>query len=240
MKRLRLLILFACLVGVMLVPGSGQAVIGGEPDTDHPYVGLVAGQLGLCSGSLVSSTVFVSAAHCFVDGEQVRVRFGDQVSPATPFTTGTAHVHPGFAPGNSLPFTNDVAVVVLDKAVKMKRYGSLPSIGAADSLGKKAEVTVVGYGVSVFLGPNALSDFKRRTADIQLVVRNGAGSQTHLRLSPKAADACFGDSGGPVLQHGTHTILAVNSFTTNGRCQGSYAYRLDIPAAQSFLSQFVG
>lgn len=224
----------------MLVPGSGQAVVGGEPDTDHPYVGLVAGQLGVCSGSLVSPTVFVGAAHCFNDGERVRVRFGDQVSPATKFVPGTAHVHPGFQPSGSLPFTNDVAVVVLDKGVKMKRYGSLPSLGLADTLGDKFTVTIVGYGVSVFMGPAAFSDFTRRTADVDVVTRNGAGSETHLRLSPKDADACFGDSGGPVLQHGTHTILAVNSFTTSSRCQGSYAYRLDIPAAQSFLSQFVG
>lgn len=242
MTRLRLLILLACLAGVLLLAiGPAGAVTGGEPDTDHPYVGLVAGPSGLCSGSLVSSTVFVTAAHCFgSDLESVKVRFGEKVSPATRFVTGTAHVHPGFSPGGGLPFTNDVAVVVLDKGVKMKQYGRLPSLGLADTLGERFTVTVVGYGVSVFLGPTAFSDFTRRTADVEVVTRNGAGSDTHLRLSPKDADACFGDSGGPVLQHGTHTILAVNSFTTNGRCQGGYAYRLDIAAAQSFLSQFAG
>jgi hypothetical protein len=32
------------------------------------------------------------------------------------------------------------------------------------------------------------------------------------------------------------TILAVNSFVTNGRCNGvTYSYRLDTPEAQAFV-----
>jgi secreted trypsin-like serine protease len=243
--RLRLTILLACLTG-MLLAGPAQAVIDGQPDEAHPYVGLVQSPIGVCSGALVSPTLFVTAAHCFPgDFSPARVFVGSAVSPDMPFTPGVARVHPGFAPPLSgLPFTNDVAVVQLMAPISMPKYASLPSAGLADTLGKKGHVTVVGYGVIAFLHgggpPTPFSDFTRRTADIDVVDRNGAGSDSHLRLSPKGADACFGDSGGPNLLPGTDTILAVNSFSTNGRCQGSYAYRLDTPAAMGFLSGFAG
>lgn len=243
--RLRLTILLACLAS-MLLAGSAQAVIDGQPDEAHPYVGLVQSPIGLCSGALVSPRLFVTAAHCFPgDFSPALVRFGSSVSPATPFTPGVARVHPGFAPPLSgLPLTHDVAVVQLFAPVEMPVYGGLPSAGLADTLGKRGEVTVVGYGVSLFLRgggpPMPAGAFTRRFADIRVIPGRGVGSDTHLHLNPSGSDACFGDSGGPNLQQDTHTILAVNSFTTNRMCQGSYSYRLDTPAAMGFLAQFAG
>ncbi|CAA9275939.1 MAG: hypothetical protein AVDCRST_MAG93-2891, partial [uncultured Chloroflexia bacterium] len=43
--------------------GTAHAVLNGEPDGDrHPYVGLVTDLAFVCSGSLISPTVFITAA----------------------------------------------------------------------------------------------------------------------------------------------------------------------------------
>ena len=50
---------------------------------------------------------------------------------------------------------------------------------------------------------------------------------------------CFGDSGGPVLQQGTTTLVAVTSFGTNGNCVGADGgYRLDQADDLEFLATF--
>jgi len=48
---------------------------------------------------------------------------------------------------------------------------------------------------------------------------------------------CFGDSGGPDLLGDTDIILSINSFGNNNNCTGiNYSYRIDTPAALSFIN----
>ena len=51
---------------------------------------------------------------------------------------------------------------------------------------------------------------------------------------------CFGDSGGPDLLGGTDTVLAVNSYVTNGNCSGvGYSSRVDIPEVLEWIEGFI-
>lgn len=236
----RHLTLLAGLCAALAVAAPSGAVIGGDADTAHPYVGLVASGGYVCSGSLVSPTVFVTAGHCILD-PAVRVYFGGAVSPAAPSTTGTATVQPGFCLGCGIGLENDLAVVVLDAPVDMPFYAQLPVAGAADALPKKADVTLVGYGASFFVKKSPVSTFERLTVDVDLKKAKENLSATWLKLSAKKdGAACFGDSGGPNLLTGTDTILAINSFGTNDRCKkASYSYRLDTASARDFLDDFV-
>src|SRR5436305_119173 len=81
--------------------------------------------------------------------------------------------------------------------------------------------------------------FTRFFAPSQLIASNDRISGEFLKLSANPGQGqggtCFGDSGGPNLLDDTSTILGVNSFVTNGRCNGvTYSFRIDTPEALSF------
>jgi len=62
-KGLVTAVLCAAALSISL-PAS--AIVGGQPDgAAHPYVALITDGPGYCSGTLISPTVLVTAAHCF-------------------------------------------------------------------------------------------------------------------------------------------------------------------------------
>ncbi len=251
----KLAILFVLVLAIALAPvGTAYAVINGQPDgTGHPYVGLVTDDIFVCSGAAISPTVFVTAAHCFdTPGKTVFVTFDpDGFFAASPvFYSGKWYPDPNFciACAHGLPGfdTHDVAVVVFDTPVSLPGYAALPSMGLVNTLPMGTEVTIVGYGIQDRLnklGPGEL--FTRFTAPTRLIQSNNSISDEFIKLSANPSQGkggtCFGDSGGPDLLGGTNTILAVNSFVTNGNCAGvTYSYRIDTSAALSYISPFLG
>ena len=71
MRRV-VLVLVTMALGILLAGGVAQAIINGEPDRGpkaHPYVGAYVAKLGgkllpVCSGTLISPRVFLTAGHC--------------------------------------------------------------------------------------------------------------------------------------------------------------------------------
>jgi Trypsin len=248
-----LAVMVAVVAAVLTLSPASKAVTGGQPDGNrHPYVGLVTDQEQVCSGSLVSPTRFITAAHCFsTSGQQVQVT----IHPDGPFAS-----NPGFAQGRWFPHpdfcrectsgdpnfaVNDIAVVVLDEPLAAERYARLPDLGVVDSLQDGQELTVVGYGVQDFEvgagGAQPSAGFTRFFAPVELVGDNPVSDTfVRSRLDPETGGggACFGDSGGPVLVE--DTVLAVNSFVTSELCTGdTFAHRLDLQSSQGFLAQFL-
>ena len=253
MRTLRLASALLAATVFTIVPAS--AIIWSGPDGDrHPYVGMalftVEGQLShLCSGTLVSPTVLLTAGHCTADTDGAFVTFDSEVDFATsPFVFGVPHTHPDF--GSGFPNTRDVGVVELGTDVVMSRYGTLPAIGAIDALATRRGhsdqlFTIVGYGDQAII-PFPAWQPVRYFGTPQVVTLDSAltgGFNIHLSGNPgqrAPGGACFGDSGGPALIGDSDVVGGVGSLVLNRNCVGaSLYYRVDTEDAQQFILDFL-
>jgi len=237
--RLRSNLLIAAGVAALTVAAPATfAITGGSLDGNaHPAVGLLVADLGNgpvpdCSGSLVSPTVFVTAAHCTGDLSSGRVWVSfdpTYVAGSSILLPGTAHTDPSW--GLVKNDSHDVAVVVLDSPVRGVTPLALPTANALEASGVASQTfTNVGYGYS---DRTFTFDGYRRSSTSSFT----GVKPTELRLADNPGGVCFGDSGGPRLLG--NVVVAVTS-TGNKNCTGqSISYRLDTPSARTFLSSFV-
>ena len=254
----RMLGVLLSLVALLTAAAPALAIVSGEPDGDaHPNVGLLAadipgsGLTAVCSGTLISPTVFLTAAHCTVPlqaigVERALVTFDQAPTRNSVFVSGRMYTSPDFNQRQSDP--HDIAVVVFDTAVVGVTPAKLPTAGLLDLMalrgGSKTTFTPVGYGANGWVpaqgGPAFYGDGLRRVGSSSFRALNGAW----LRLSqnPATGDSgtCYGDSGGPNFVAGSDVIAAI-SITGDAVCRATnVTYRLDTPSARSFLSGFVG
>jgi len=247
----------AVVLALALMVSPVLTVTNGQPDgTRHPAVGIliqfVPGTdiIGVCSGAALTDRTFLTAAHCADPDQPVFVSYksAPPFSLATDFTQGTFHPHPdwcmGCEPGLPGFDTHDVAVVVLDSPRNPGAFLELPATNLVDTLPMRTPITVVGYGVQGFIRgggrPQDIFLFTRYFAPSQLVQSNNVSSGEFIKLTANPAQGkggiCFGDSGGPDILQGTSTVLAVNSYVTNGNCAGvTYSQRVDLPDILSFI-----
>ena len=233
-------------------------VTNGQPDGNgHPYVGVaiqfIPGTdfIGVCSGSALSATRFLTAAHCFDPSLPVFVSYksGRPFNLVTDFTQGTFHPDPdwclGCGPGLPGFDTHDVAVIALNAPRNPGAFVALPSAGLVDTLAMNTAVDIVGYGVQGFIRgggkPGQIFLFTRYFAPSLLVQSNNVQSVEFIKLTANPAQGkgglCFGDSGGPDVLGGTDIVLAVNSYVTNGNCAGvTYSQRVDLPDIRAFIN----
>jgi hypothetical protein len=244
----------AAIVVTLAFGGTAAAVVFGQPDGNgHPSVGALLapqaysdGTWASCSGTLISPTVFLTAAHCDWGLRRMAVTF-DPVYVAATGTThwGTWYADPRFRGAQGDPY--DIAVVVLDSPVAGITPARLPAAGSLSNLPRDQGFTSVGYGaqsVTIDHGPTF------HYADIRYVATSDtlfAINKAWLRISmnPTLGDGgtCYGDSGGPNFlgAGGAETnIVAATTITGDFMCRATnVVYRLDTPSARSFLGQFV-
>lgn len=256
--RTKLVVMLAVTACVVAAPPV-FSVTNGQPDgAAHPYVGVaiqpivsMPGFVTVCSGAALSTTKFLTAAHCFDPSQPVFVSYkpGPPFSLAADFTQGTFHPDPAWCPecGPGLPGfdSRDVAVITLDAPVDPGAFAALPDAGLVDTLPMRTRVDIVGYGVQGFVRgggpPQQVFLFTRFFAPSELIQSNNVWSDEFIKLTANPAKSkggtCFGDSGGPNLLGGTNTILAVNSYVTNGNCAGvTYSNRIDLPEVLAFIN----
>lgn len=230
------------------------AITNGRPDGNgHPEVGALLAQQAysdgtwtMCTGTLISPTVFLTAAHCDGGVSRVRVTFDPVFDAATSEThLGTFHADPGYNQTQSNP--KDIAVVVFDEPVIGIMPARLPGEGSLSGLSKDQRFTSVGYGgQSVSNGPGGKTISYE---DVRFVASGTLNSinKNWLRISQNRATGnggtCYGDSGGAnFLGAGVSetNIVAATTITGDAWCRSTnVTYRLDTPSARAFLSGYV-
>ena len=194
-----------------------------------------------CSGTLISQTIFLTAAHCGDDGEAVRVTFDTAYQAGDDIHSGTFRADPLYTQSQSDP--HDIAVVVLDRPVKNITPALLPQLGALSQLSSNQKFTSVGYGAYLVTngpgGKSYLYNDVRMTAVGTLNSINPAWLRISMTASIGHGGTCYGDSGGPNFL-GSSTTIAATTITGDAVCRSTnVVYRLDTPSARSFLSGFV-
>lgn len=257
MKRLTLLAA-AALGALVLVAPVGAITFGQLDGNRHPNVGaLIAefeGEKGiLCSGTLISSKVFLTASHCtaFLESigtapDDVWVTFDPSFDARSPLIGGTYHTHPefGFSGPDGFSDPHDIAVVVLDRAVKGVTPAKLPTLNFLKTIALKREFfTTVGYGTVREDKTGAFQSFffdgQRRFATQTADALNG--SWLHLSMNPSTGDGgtCFGDSGGPHFFRDVNVVVSI-TVTGDRFCRATdVTYRTDTASAREFLGRFV-
>ena len=235
------------------VPDGPHLISNGQP-TGSAYGGVGAVLIDeggdgtidfLCSGSLISPTVLLTAGHCILGaGTVYYISFAQDVIPLPP-ASALIPSTTAFASTD-----DDIGVIILPagSTTGIPVY-DLPSLGLLNGLNEQGglardRAVLVGYGVGRLQGMQTTElDGLRKvtTAKIQSLVGNfivlsGAeGESSH-------GSVCFGDSGGPMfLANGDpNTIVGVNDAVQHFGCQGhAVEVRLDTPSALAFLGQYV-
>lgn len=193
----RLLLALTALLALLVGSTAPAGAITGNwvEDHEHPFVGLVvfydeAGEFShRCSGSLLTSTVFLTAGHCTDGVQEARVYFqqdaGANFDPVTgvdpvsgypetcaPGTLGTVCATSdelynfGFADFAGFPDTKDVGLVILDQPITLGEYGVLAVAGSLDRLAtrrglQETTFTASGYGLTE-VNPVKVTSFRER------------------------------------------------------------------------------
>jgi V8-like Glu-specific endopeptidase len=245
----RLALPAALLVAALTIVAPAGAITNGTVDGNaHPNVGgLVApvaysdGTWIYCSGTLISPTIFLTAAHCGDDGERVRVTFDTAYQDGDKTYSGTFQSDPLYNQTTSDP--HDIAVVVLDKAVKGITPALLPEAGSLSNLSGSQTFTSVGYGAYEVTnqpgGHRYLYNDVRMVATGTLNSTNKAWLRISMNPSTGNGGTCYGDSGGPNFL-GTTDIIAAITITGDAVCRSTnVVYRLDTESARNFLAEYV-
>lgn len=224
-------------------PGvRAQSITNGTPDaSDLAVVAIVSKRLQceeehltvLCTGTLVSPRVVVTAAHCVDNaaGFLTQIFVGHETTPSAGdlIDIREMRVHPDWDPD---AVSNDIAVIALTRDASVLPVPLLDRTFDASFIDLRARI--VGFGAAE-PGTQRPPSLKRQGT--ALISEYG---ETDFRLLPDPSMSCEGDSGGPVLVtlDGTEFLAGVASWGDRDCVQFAVNTRVDAFAAD-FIIPFI-
>jgi hypothetical protein len=269
------LLIGALIVGSLVTSRRAQAITYGFVDSNNTYSNVGAfivkspttGQIfPICSGTMITSNVFLTASHCTIFFQQDlalrgftayvsldgSIPFGDLTSNQTNLLA-VSHVVTNPNYNQSQSDSGDIGALILQSNVPGVTPATLPACGLLDQLSaqnglKNAVFNGVGYGVQNRVVGGGVPFFQ----DVNPIPRMysfssfNALNRGYIRLSQNPSTGnggtCFGDSGGPdFMTLNGQRILAAITITGDSVCRSTNVdYRLDTVSAQGFLAYVNG
>jgi hypothetical protein len=263
------LLIAVAAAALLIMPARVRAITYGFVDTTNAYpnVGafIVQAPSGaifpICSGTLITPNVFLTASHCTAFYTNVlepegytayvsfdmSIPFGNLTSRKTKLlSVENVVTNPNFSQRQS--DSGDIGVLILKSNVSGITPATLPTCGLLDQLAAEnalqgAVFTAAGYGVQNRVVGGGVPFFQ----DVNPIPRMFAFSAFnalnggYLRLSQNPATGnggtCYGDSGGPIfLTVGGQQVLVATTVTGDTACRSTnVVYRNDTASAQAFF-----
>jgi len=261
----RLLAVLAVLAMTLGGANAANAQTGdAQPDGNaHPYVGafllprLADGSLRIiCSGTLVTSRVFLTASHCtdFAISQgfsRTWVTFDPNFGTdpghnifSTPYAGTIVH-----NPAYKQPYHSDVSLILLDQPVTGITPARLAPVGFLDSLSNKTlnalEYLNVGYGTSEKEpgtgGHTFPFDGIRKWTISGFHALNTDMIHLDQSVSRDLSGTGYGDSGGPTFVNTSNGLVVVDVVSTGDvPCVStSVNTRTDTPEVAAFLAPYL-
>lgn len=216
----------------------------------------------ICSGTLITSNVFLTASHCTAFFIQDLASEGyvayvslDSSIPFGALTTSktkllaVSHVVTNPNYNQTQSDSGDIGALILDRNVSGVTPATLPACGLLDQLVaqnglKTAVFTNAGYGLQNRVVSGGVPFFQDLNPIPRMYSFSSFNSLNggYLRLSQNASTGnggtCFGDSGGPqFLTVNGQQLIASITITGDSVCRSTNVdYRLDTVSAQGFLA----
>ncbi|XP_023295415.2 trypsin alpha-4-like [Lucilia cuprina] len=217
LKFVILLSAIACALGAAvpegMLPQLDGRIVGGEATTisNFPWqISLQRSGSHSCGGSIYSSNIIVTAAHCLqsVSTSVLKVRAGSSYwnSGGVVVSVAAFKNHEGYS---SRTMVNDIAVIRLASSLTMS--SSIKPISLATVAPPTGAAAVVsGWGTTSSGGYGIPSQL--RYVEVQMLSTSACASSTYgygSEIKPTmicaytvGKDACQGDSGGPLVSGG--------------------------------------
>ena len=238
-------VLGSLVVFVCGFAAPASAIYMGTDDLSGQYGGVgmilpIAGH-SLCTGTMLSETVFLTAAQCVL---------GLAPAPDVQFSLGAGmtarmteiRMHPGFDTPDGFNLPYDIALVALDKTEVAFWTGITHWAIGVGLPPTSAAVTAVGFGEN----QTGVGSGQRRSGNLAVTQYIGGEAPVGVFipdafLETQPADVlgqiiCPGDNGGPLLYN--NAIVGVASFRTVATCnEAGPGYYVNIPGNSEWIGE---